>query len=482
MIKKQSIKKNLIYNTLYQLFTLITPFITAPYTARVLGAEGIGLQSFIGSISSYFILFSALGTAAYGQREIARCRDEVRTRSKVFWGIVLVKGICTFFALFIWSLIIILSSEYTLYYAVSTITIMASFLDISWFFAGNEDFKTIVIRNIFVRLVGIVSLFIFIKSVNDLVIYIAILALSTFFGNLSMWLALPSYVCKIAIKDIELKYHFKETMVYFIPTVAVSVYTILDKTMLGFLTDGTYENGYYEQAHKLVDITKAIIISINSVMYTRMSYLFKQGQLIEMKRRLNQSINVIFFIALPMIFGMIGIGKTLVPWFFGDGYEKVVYLIYLCMPLVLIIGLSNCLGQQYLTPSGQRAKSNKVIIIGAVINFCLNLLLIPKYESFGAAVASVFAELAILTVYIKISSSQLEFDKLISQNIPRLISAVLMFLVVYNSNGFFAIGTINLLVQIISGALVYFLVLILMKDELIMDLVRNQFNRIKKNE
>ena len=46
---------------MFQIFTMITPFVTAPYVSRVLGPDGIGIQSYTGSIQSYFLLFAALG-------------------------------------------------------------------------------------------------------------------------------------------------------------------------------------------------------------------------------------------------------------------------------------------------------------------------------------------------------------------------------------------------------------------------------------
>lgn len=472
MGKEANLKKNFIYNTIYQLFTLITPLVTAPYTARVLGAEGIGLQSFIGSIASYFVIFATLGTVAYGQREIARCKDDPQVRSKTFWEIMVIKAITTSIALLVWFIIIVSSKEYTIYYMVSTITIVAAFFDVSWFFSGNEDFKTIVIRNIFIRISGIVCLFSFIKSADDLVLYITILALSTFLGNLSMWFGLRNYLVKVDLKRINISYHFKESLVYFVPTIAVSVYTILDKTMLGFLTDGTYENGFYEQAHKLVDMTKAILISLNTVMYSRMSYLFKKGHMDEMKNKLNKSIDVIFLLAMPMIMGMMGIAKTMVPFFFGEGYDKVIDLLYFCMPLILIIGLSNCLGQQYLTPTGQRRKSNKVIILGAFINFCLNALLIPKFGSYGAAIASLSAETVILVMYLKMSSSQLMINKLIFDNIKRVIAAVIMFIVVNYMNNLPINTAGKLMGQIISGIIVYAISLILLRDKIVLDTIK----------
>lgn len=66
MSKESSIMKNFIYSTAYQVLNVLTPFITAPYISRVLGAEKIGIQSYTASIQQYFLLFASLGTLSYG--------------------------------------------------------------------------------------------------------------------------------------------------------------------------------------------------------------------------------------------------------------------------------------------------------------------------------------------------------------------------------------------------------------------------------
>mgnify|MGYP003399911408 FL=1 len=50
--KNKSIKLNYIYNVSYQILTLITPLITAPYLSRVLKADGIGAYSYTYSLAS----------------------------------------------------------------------------------------------------------------------------------------------------------------------------------------------------------------------------------------------------------------------------------------------------------------------------------------------------------------------------------------------------------------------------------------------
>ena len=60
-----NIKKNFIYNVLYQILIMILPLITTPYIARVIGANGVGVQSYTYSVVNYFVLFAMLGVNNY---------------------------------------------------------------------------------------------------------------------------------------------------------------------------------------------------------------------------------------------------------------------------------------------------------------------------------------------------------------------------------------------------------------------------------
>ena len=148
-------------------------------------------------------------------------------------------------------------------------------------------------------------------------------------------------------KSLRLKRHFKETLVYFIPTVATTIYTVLDKTMIGMITGQEVENGYYEQTNKITSMALTIATSLNIVMAARMSYLYAEKRFDEIKDRLKRSMDFTMLLSIPAVVGIMGVAKNMVPWFFGDGYDKVVLLLYVYSPLIIIIAISNCLGGQY---------------------------------------------------------------------------------------------------------------------------------------
>ena len=178
MSKEPNIKKNFLYSTAYQILNVITPFITAPYVSRVLGAEGIGIQSYTASIQYIFLLIASLGTLSYGSREISMHRENVNERSKLFWEIELMVVCTTGIALLGWGFLCLFSVKYGIFYCVLSIGIFANMFDITWFFNGLEQFKLTVVRNSAFKIIGIVLLFALIRSSDDLLLYIFITAVT----------------------------------------------------------------------------------------------------------------------------------------------------------------------------------------------------------------------------------------------------------------------------------------------------------------
>lgn len=314
---QKSISKNYFYNLFYQVLTIILPLITTPYLSRVLGAEGIGVYSYTLSIATYFVLFGSLGVALYGQREIAYLQNDSKKRSIVFWEIVLMKIVTMSISLTIFGLTYARTGEYAVYYRILIIEIVSQMIDISWFFQGMEEFKKTVTRNSIVKIIFVVSIFIFIKSPADIYKYFFIITLANILGNFSLWLYLPKFVEKVKLKELKIFRHLKATLVLFIPQIATQIYTVLDRTMIGELCDNKSEVGYYEQAQKIVKLLLTVVTSLGTVMAPRMANTFAQGDNEQLRKYLLKSFSFTFLLAFPAMAGISLIVKEFVPIFFG---------------------------------------------------------------------------------------------------------------------------------------------------------------------
>lgn len=472
---KKSITKNYIYNLLYQIVTLILPLITTPYISRILGPENIGIYSYTISIVTYFILFGSLGIAMYGQREIAYLQDKKDKYSKTFWEIFILRFITMIISMFVFYFSFASNGEYSIYYTILLLEMLANCFDISWFFQGLEEFKKTVVRNIVVKIISIVCIFTFIKTQEDLAIYFWIYILSTLIGNLSLWTYLPKYLTKIKIKNLNIFKHFKPTISLFIPQIAVQIYTVLDKVMIGTIIPEKTEVGFYEQSQKIIKMLLTVVTSLGTVMVPRMANTFINGDNKKMQEYMKRSFSFVFFLAIPMIFGVIAVANNFVPLFFGEGYDKVEVLMIIISPILLAIGLSNVIGTQYLLPSKKQKHFTISVVIGAIVNFLINLLLIGKYGAIGASIGTIIAEVAVTIVQFIFIRKEINIFDILKLSIKYIIASIIMFIVIFILRNFIENRILCITVQVLVGTIIYGVCLLILKD----DFVYNMLNKIK---
>lgn len=476
---KKSITKNYIYNVAYQILITILPLITTPYVSRVLNAETIGIYSYTISITTYFILFGSLGVALYGQREIAYYQTDKMKRSKIFWEINILRFVTMTIAMVIYYFIYVRQGEYKIYYEILLIELLANCLDISWFFRGIEEFKKTVVRNTIVKLISVALIFTLVKSVDDLYKYFIIYVLSTAIGNISLWLYLPKYIEKVKINELNILKHLKPTIILFIPQIAVQIYTVLDKTMIGMIVSDKAEVGYYEQSQKIIKLLLSIITSLGTVMLPRMAATFANGDNDKMKEYMKKSFNFVFLLAFPMIIGIDSVASKFVPLFFGNGYEKVTNIIYIISPIILAIGLSNVVGTQYLLPTKRQKEYTISVICGAIINFILNMILIRMFRSLGASIATVIAEFSVTAIQLFAIRKDMNIKKIVNLSKKYLVSTIVMGIVVlligFKGNNSWT----TIIIQGISGMVTYLVMLIILKDEFLLDNI-NKILKVKK--
>ena len=475
-MNKKSITKNYMYNLIYQILVLILPLITTPYISRVLGAENIGIYSYTISIATYFILFGSLGVALYGQRQIAYEQKKAKKMSKTFWEIIILRFGTMTISILIFYFVFVKGKQYQLYYKILLLELFANCFDISWFFQGLEEFKKTVTRNVIVKLISVISIFAFVKKTDDLGIYFWIYVLSTLFGNISLWAYLPKYLKKTKVRQLNVAQHIKPTIGLFIPQIAIQVYTILDKTMIGTIVLDKSEVGYYEQSQKIIKMLLTIVTSLGTVMLPRIASTFASGEKEKVTSYMNKSFNMVFLLGFPLMFGIISVSKAFVPVFFGQGYDKVAILMKVISPIILLIGLSNVTGTQYLLPTKRQKEYTISVVCGAIINFIMNMCLIWKFGAIGASIGTVIAELTVTLVQIYFVKKDFDIRNLFKIAKNYLISSVIMFIICLLIGNYTNNNLASIVVQVIIGGLTYGICLLIFKDEFIFEML----NKIKK--
>lgn len=477
-MKKESIKQNYVYNLTYQILNLLLPLATTPYISKVLGPGNIGIYSYTYSFVSTFVMVGSLGIATYGQREIAGINDNKVEYSKKFWEIQLVKMLSISASLIFYVLFALFYRDYRFYFLIQIPYFLAAIFDVSWLFQGIEKFKYVALRNICVKILSLALIFLLVKTSEDLPIYIMLICASQLAGNATMWMHLRKYVLKCHVSPGDLIKHIRPTFIYFVPTISYQVHSVLDKAMLGVLYHDNVENGYYEQAHKIINMAMMIISSYNIVMRSRMTSLYVQGKKKEFETNFNNSLHFISLLVFPMSFGMAGVAANFVPWFFGPEYEKVVTLLLIFCPMFIIQGLRTCIGYNIITPTGMQTKGNIVQVVSAITNVALNSLVIPQFGAIGATAASVIAEGMALVGYLYYMRDYVRVIDVVKAAYKYWGASIIMFLVIDLLSSKFEANILDTFCLIIIGGAIYFVALFIFRDKFFIKKVKQYANWI----
>lgn len=474
-----SVKKNYLYNLLYQMTSVLLPVLTIPYVSRVLSADGIGINTVTYANTQYFILLGSLGISIYATKKIATIREKKDKLKKTFWEIFSIQFTGCILAYMVFALTLGQSHKYGIFYMLQGFYILAAAVDISWYFLGIENFKNASLRSFFAKIISVILIFIFVKTRDDLWKYILINAGTMFVGQLIMWFYVGKDMLKVKeIGKLKIAMHIMPILALFVPQIATQVYTVLDKTMID-LFKGAVEAGYYDQSQKIVRILLSVVTSLGIVMLPRIANLFSKDDLNEVKKSLRKAFVVISFLSIPITFGLIGISDKFVPILFGNEFLSVIPLTKISPVLVIIIGLGNVFGTQYLLAIGKNKEYTASVCIGALVNFCFNLLLIPRFAAMGAVIATVSAELSIALIQFWFARVVFDFTW-IKETYKYWVSGILMLAIVRLVGNVTSISILFLVLQIAVGSLVYFISLIILRDKFLFEAIENVIDRIRK--
>ncbi|MCH5390316.1 flippase [Lacticaseibacillus rhamnosus] len=460
-----------MWNMGYQVFILLLPILTIPYVSRVLGPTGIGINAFTNSIVQYFVLFGTLGMTMYGNREVAYQRDQPEGLSNLFWELSVLRFVTTTIATMVYLAFIFLSGEYQLFYLIQGLFLIANAVDISWFFQGLEEFRITVLRNTLVKIVSLVLIFVLIRTKDDLWLYILILSGSQVLGNLTLFPYLRRYISRPHWSNLTLKRHFRPTLEMFVPQIATQVYLQLNKTMLGALI-GVQASGFYDNSDKIVKIILAVVTATGTVLLPHSAHSYSQGRYDIIETSLDRSMHFILLLAFPLATGLAGVAPLFTHIFFGKGFSPVSDLLIIESIVIVLVGISNAVGVQYLLPTNQLKTFTTSVIFGALVNIFLNLPLILLFQSDGAMVATVLSEL-LVTVYqlIKVKQ-QIDVFKLFREVWKYAFSAFAMGILVRIFTMILPIQSIALLLlAVLWGGVVYFLILGLLRPHELMQMI-----------
>lgn len=479
----ESIKKNAILNIIYKLSSILFPLIVYPYVSRILLADNMGKVSFFNSLTNYAIMIGSLGIGTYGVRVTAKVRENNNQLSIIVKELLTLNTIVTLAVLTILILSIPFVNKFrenSLLFFISCIQVAIAPFSMEWLYNGLEQYGYITKRAIIFKVISIFLIFTFVRHQKDYIIYAAITVFG-FVGNYVCNLVHSRQFINYKLKEhLQIKRHIKGTIILFSSILAINIYTNVDTLMLGFIS-GDRAVGLYDIAVKAKTVLLASINAISAVLFPRLSYYIAENNQELYNSVLKKSISIIFFIALPLTCFFFVEANDVVLVLGGRDYVDATLCMQILMPILLISGFSNITGQQILLPHGNDIGYMRAVITGACVDVVINAILMPKFSLYGAAIATLIAEVTQMTIQLLQSrrylKSNVAFKNIYKCVFATAISSIVLLIV---RSTFVKSAFVNLIVCSIFYASIYFIIILILKVDFVIESIKKLYFRIVK--
>ena len=450
----KSTNKNFLYNVIYQVFIFIIPLITTPYVSRVLGVNNVGIYSYTYSIVYYFMLAAMLGINNYGSREIAKASNNKEKLSKTFFSIYFLQLICCSIMIILYIIVSgIYQYEYKSIMLIQLIYLISCVFDINWFFFGLEKFKITISRNIIIKLLSLILIFSFVNSRNELWLYTLIMSGSTLLSQIYLWFYIKKEVCFYRPTFNDIFKHLPECLVLFIPIISYSIYRVMDKTLIGAISN-TIQLGNFESAEKIINIPISFITALGTVMMPHMSKSSDE----EYTEKLRATFKLCFFFIIPMIIGLFVISNDFSNIFFGKEFTLTGDIIKYLLPTILFSAITNVIRSNYLIPKGKNKVYVVSTILGAIVNLILNLIFIKKYGALGACIGTIAAEFTVMLYQVISTRKVINYFKVFKIGVPFFIQSVIVGIIIYSIGLVISNIYLKLAIQVVIAIIIYIII------------------------
>lgn len=482
-MESKSLFKNTIYNALYNGLNIIFPLITIPYLSRILLSDGLGLVNYSRSIVSWFLIFASLGIPRYGVREVAKIKNDKKVLNKTFSELFFYNFFSTCVCIIIYILVISkvsLFSNHFILYMVTGIQLFLNILNVDYLYQGLEEYGYITKRSFVVKAVSLLCMLLFVREKKDYIVYALIQSLAVAGNYIFNFIHLRKYV-NFSMKNLELMKHTKPIIILLSTQLAISLYSLLDTTMLGVWCSNSVI-GYYTNVQKIIVTISTITASLGGVMLPRLVFLWNHSELDEVRRLGSKALELIIAICIPIAIGVYILAPQIVYVVFGRDFLPCILTLRIFAPFILISTIGNLYGTQLLMTFNEEKILLITVSVGALLNMTMNYFLIPRMEQNGAAIASVITETIVLglQIYFVNRKVKLSCSSHFWKTIFLILIVMTLYLLIVTR---FLGGNISILICSILGAGVIYLSLgILLKNEAILyvvNLIKNKILRCK---
>lgn len=464
----RSLAKNSLFNVIYKCTSVIFPLLMAAYVSRILSPDGVGRVASAQNIVTYFTLLAALGLPTYGAKIISAAGNK-NNLDKAFSELFIINAVSTTFCWITYYLIVFKTPyfhEYRSLYYVTGLLIIFNYINVDWFYQGREEYRYIMVRSLVVRVFSLISVFLFVRTAEDYVIYALALTLSKAANYVFNIFNLRKTI-SFSLTGLNLKHHLKPVFVLLAASLAIEVYTLADTTMLSFMC-GERNVGYYTTANKGISVAKMLITSVIGVFLPRLSYFYAHKNMKQFNELINLGLKILLLLTVPASIGVYLIAENMTVVLYGADFIPSAIITRIFALSIITVGFSSFMGNQILVTIGKEKLMFYSTLVGAVVNITLNFFLIRLYAQNGAAIASVITELCVTCVQMFSLKGKVSFNICPKFIISILIGNVFMFICILIVQQFVVNMVLKLLCSLVVGVISYFIANVFCKNELVL--------------
>ena len=471
-MNNKTLAKNSLYNTLYSGFTVAFPLISITYLSKILLAEGIGKVEYARTVVTYFLTAASLGIPSYGVKIIAQAGNDATRRSRNFWEMFYLNFLSSIVCMIAYYIFITYNSYFyerrTLFYIMGSLLI-CNVANIDWYYQGIEEYVYITQRSIVIRVITFILMIFFVRDTSDYMIYAVFICLASI-GNqaVNVW-HLRKQISFVGFQKCTISRHVKPVLILFAACIATEIYTMLDTILIEYFHGEIYV-GYYSNCVKIVRLVYTMSTAMTATLYPRISLLIREGKSEEVNALISMATKILIIFSIPASVGLYLVSDSIIIILLGDSFIPSVGCLRILSVLVVVFSFAYLLGHVILMASSNENRILFATLCGAGINTVLNIILIPSYRHYGAAIASVIAEI-LVTIMLLMKSSKiikLSIEKSFVSSV--LVATVIMIVSISIAQTIAIHSGIKLLLCILLGTVSYFSALIALRKQIIAEL------------
>lgn len=477
-----SLKINAILNSISSIMAIIFPLITYPYATRILQAENLGKVNFASSTISYFSLIAVLGITSYAAREGVQYRSD-RKKLNQFCSELFTLNIFTSLAsillLIVCYLLIPKFHEYRILLIIYSMTIVFGTIGLSWLYTLEEDYLYITSKSILIQFISLIILFVVVKDSDDYYKYAAINAFANVGSNIFNVFYCRKYIdLRICFNLRKTFQHLKSCLIFFSSSLASSIYSNIDTTMLGFIcTD--YHVGIYSASVKIYVMIKTLLTAITSVTIPRLTYYRTHNMETMFQQLVSEIFKIMITLLLPVVIGINVISKELIEILLGPGFQSSESLLKILAFAVFFAIFATIINGCILLPYKKEKLVLKATVTAAIINLVMNFAAIPLFEENGAAVTTVISECVVMMIGWRFARKIVKLQNMRKIVITSIVGCMAIIITAYGCEIFISNTVILLCLKIVLSVIVYFGSLLFMKNEIVIEYAKKILEKIR---